>query len=143
MPEPPEPAESRWPRLWLRRTDQAVAGTVIALALMAMAGHWLYCGGHRGRVIEVDDVRPGTIEFTVDINEADWPELTVLPGIGETLAKRIVATREEQGGFREVEDLRNVRGIGPLTLERIRPYLRPLPDIEATADHADRNYAIP
>jgi competence protein ComEA len=134
MPEPPDPAEPRWPRLWLRRADQAAVAGLVTVALAAMIGHWLYHGGHRGRMIEVDRVEPGTIAFTVDLNEADWPELTVLPGVGETLAKRIVEYRQEHGPFHDFDDLRRVRGIGPRTLERLTPYLRPMPGLEATAD---------
>ena len=51
----------------------------------------------------------------------------MLPGVGETLARRIVESRSEAGPFTELEALRRVRGIGPKTLERIRPYLRPVP----------------
>jgi len=136
MSQPPQPPEQRWPRLWLRRADQAAAAGVVVMALAAMVGHWLYHGGHRGRMIEVDHVEPGAIAFTVDINEADWPELTVLPGIGETLAKRIVENRQQNGPFRDFDDLRRVPGIGPRTLDRLTPYLRPIPDFESTADHA-------
>jgi competence protein ComEA len=134
MPELPEPPQSPWPRLWLRRTDQAVAAGAICIAVAAMAAHWFLRGGHRGGVIEVERVDPGTIAFEVDINEADWAELTVLPGVGESLAKRIVASRQEDGPFRDLDDLQRVRGIGPRTFERIEPYLRPIPDLESTAD---------
>jgi competence protein ComEA len=58
---------------------------------------------------------------------ADWPELSLLPGVGETLARRIVESRSKHGRFADLDDLRRVRGIGPKTLERIRPFLRPLP----------------
>ena len=140
MSLPPDPPEQRWPRLWLRRADQAGLAGVVVVALAAMVGHWLYHGGHRGRMIEVDRVEPGSIAFTVDLNEAQWPELTVLPGVGETIAKRIVEHRAEYGPFRDFDDLRRVRGIGPRTLERLTPYLRPLPGLESTADQgSDRN----
>jgi DNA uptake protein ComE-like DNA-binding protein len=68
-------------------------------------------------------------------NTATWAELAMLPRIGETLARRIVAYREEQlraqpaGSaepgpvFRCLEDLDAVPGIGPRTLEAIGPYL--------------------
>ncbi len=51
-------------------------------------------------------------ELRVDINEAGVSELTKLPGVGEQVAKRIVAYREENGPFEKAEDLMNVRGIG-------------------------------
>jgi competence protein ComEA len=136
MTPPPDPAEPRWPRLWLRRADQAAVAGIVVVALTAMIGHWLYHGGRQGQMIEVDRVEPGSIAYTVDLNVADWPELTVLPGVGETLAKRIIAERAENGPFRDFNDLRRVRGIGPRTLERLTPYLRPLPEFEATADQS-------
>ncbi len=52
----------------------------------------------------------------------------MLPGVGETLAKRIVESRAAEGRFADVEELQRVRGIGPKTLERMKPYLRPLPE---------------
>ena len=48
----------------------------------------------------------------VNINTAGAAELTALPGIGEVLAERIAAYREEHGPFAAVEDIRNVPGIG-------------------------------
>ena len=50
-------------------------------------------------------------------------ELITLPGIGPALADRIVAYRDEFGTFKTLDDLRNVKGIGDKSLEKIRPYL--------------------
>lgn len=60
----------------------------------------------------------------VDLNRAGVEELERLPGIGPTLAHRIVADRVVQGPFRSVNDLTRVRGIGPKTVEKLRPYVR-------------------
>ena len=100
---------------------------LVAVALAAMVGWWIAHGGWRGRLIEIDRAEPLTARFEVDINAADWPELMQLPGIGETLAHRIVDSRKTAGPFADHDDLRRVRGIGPKTLEQIRPYLRPMP----------------
>lgn len=59
----------------------------------------------------------------VNINRAGVQELTALPGIGPALAQRIVAYRAQVGQFRQVDDLLGVSGIGPKTLERLRPHL--------------------
>ena len=55
---------------------------------------------------------PPTSECPLNINTASAAELDLLPGIGETLAGRIVACREERGGFGSVEELMEVPGIG-------------------------------
>ena len=57
----------------------------------------------------------------INLNTADESELDALPGVGPAIAARIVAWREEHGGFAEVEELTEVSGIGPATLERLRP----------------------
>lgn len=62
--------------------------------------------------------------LVVNLNSASASELTALPGIGETLAGRIVAWREENGPFARVDQVMAVSGIGPATYERIRPYAR-------------------
>ena len=60
----------------------------------------------------------------LDINHATAEELEQLPGIGPVLAGRIVETRDRLGGFRNIEQLSEVEGIGEATLERLRPLLR-------------------
>ena len=67
-------------------------------------------------------VEHGTI--TVSINAATKVELEDLPGIGPVLADRILRYREENDGFRAIEDLRKVKGIGPALYNRIRSYIR-------------------
>ena len=59
----------------------------------------------------------------VNLTTATAVELARLPGIGATVAQRIVDHREKNGSFRAVEDLMLVRGIGEKSLERLRPYL--------------------
>ncbi|MBC7353605.1 MAG: helix-hairpin-helix domain-containing protein [Thermogutta sp.] len=62
--------------------------------------------------------------FLVDINAADWPELTLLPRIGPILSQRIVSEREKHGPFSRAEDLLRIRGIGPGILRGIQPFLK-------------------
>jgi len=56
----------------------------------------------------------------LDLNTATVEQLDELPGIGPTTAKAIVDTRERMGGFHSVDDLLEVRGIGPAKLDAIR-----------------------
>jgi len=62
-----------------------------------------------------------TTSGPVDVNAATALELTALPGIGPVRAAAIVSRREERGTFGSIDDLLDVRGIGPATLERLRP----------------------
>lgn len=57
---------------------------------------------------------------TVSLNSASASELTALPGVGEATAASIVAHREANGPFTAVEQLTDVRGIGPAKFEAMR-----------------------
>jgi len=59
----------------------------------------------------------------LDLNQASRQELRLLPGVGDKLAERIVEYRRLRGGFRNVEELRSVAGIGPVTLARLRNWV--------------------
>jgi len=61
---------------------------------------------------------------SIDVDRASALELERLPGIGPSLAARIVAEREAHGGFGGPDGLLRVKGIGAKTLEKIRPYLK-------------------
>src|SRR6185295_15891937 len=56
----------------------------------------------------------------VDVNSATIDQLDVLPGVGPTTAAAIVAHREQHGPFQSVDQLGDVRGIGPAKLEALR-----------------------
>ncbi len=56
----------------------------------------------------------------IDLNRATSEELEQVRGIGPALAARIIARRDEVGGFGRVDDLIEVRGIGPATLQSMR-----------------------
>jgi competence protein ComEA len=59
----------------------------------------------------------------MDLNQATTEDLAAVPGIGPGLASDVVREREERGPFRSVDALRRVRGIGPVRLERARPWV--------------------
>lgn len=65
--------------------------------------------------------------MTLDINTATAEQLQLLPGIGPSRAAAIVEDRTSRGRFLTVEDLARVSGIGPVTVEGVRPYVRIAP----------------
>lgn len=71
---------------------------------------------------EAAESRP-TVSGVVNINTASREELELLPGVGEVRAVAIVAKRKERGGFKAVDELLEVSGIGASMLERMRPHV--------------------
>jgi competence protein ComEA len=57
----------------------------------------------------------------VNINTATASQLEELPGIGKATADRIVEYRQKNGGFKKVEDLMNIRGIGEKSFLKLKP----------------------
>jgi competence protein ComEA len=129
LPKVPRPAEEKsvaWFPLLLGHTEQILVAGVCLLAMVLASGYYWQLQARQGKWIEIDRVAPGHAAFQVDLNRAEWAELSQLPGIGESIARRIVESRATQGPFTSREDLRRVKGIGPRTMERLRPYLLPL-----------------
>ncbi|EFO82068.1 Helix-hairpin-helix DNA-binding class 1 [Oscillochloris trichoides DG-6] len=67
------------------------------------------------------DVAASSSGGALNLNRASAVDLEELPGIGQALAARIVAYREQQGPFSSVEDLQQVSGIGEALMNQIRP----------------------
>ena len=59
----------------------------------------------------------------ININSANEETLTSLPGVGPTTATRISDYRKANGPFKSVDDLLNIRGIGPKVLDKIKPFV--------------------
>jgi len=79
----------------------------------------------------VHDRPPQPTQDKLDPNDATWWQLTALPRIGESLARRMTRYRNEIGdhesttrAFFRPDDLQRVRGIGPKTVARLAPFLR-------------------
>ena len=90
-----------WDQLASERRTERTEEAELALAL-------------RGKPAEPGSINPNT---------ASRDELMSLPGIGETMAARVIEARS-QGPYVSIEDLRRVSGIGPKALEQIAPFLR-------------------
>jgi len=59
----------------------------------------------------------------VNINTATATELETLPGVGPATATRILEYRQKNGGFKKIEDIMNVRGIGEKSFLKLKPLI--------------------
>ena len=91
-------------------------GRVLSLALLTVFGLAL-----AGSSL-AEDASPQLVG-TVNINTATPEQLELLPGIGESRANAVVAIRKQRGGFKSVDELTEVKGIGEVALERLRPFV--------------------
>jgi len=119
--------------LWWKRGDQFFVGTLALIGLTLLCVHAARVSGWGLRPLEIERLESRRYSYRVDINSATWIEWMQLDGIGETLARRITEDRDANGPFSSIEDLRRVKGIGPRTLESIRPWLVPPPVVSQTA----------
>ena len=110
--------------LWLRRGDTITVWLLVTALLVLLGIHWMRLSRWGTAPIELSSQQPREYYYSLDINSASWVEWAQLDGIGEKLARRIVADRDERGPFRDPADVGRVRGIGPKLLEKVKPFLR-------------------
>jgi len=102
-------------------------GALVADAVEAAGGFAV--NADRGAINLADRVRDGDhihvyglgeVPQRVNINTAEPWLLEALPGVGETLAARIVDYRSRNGPFHQTEDLKQVEGVGPALFEKLK-----------------------
>lgn len=76
---------------------------------------------------QIHDVPVEALDIRLDINRASWRELTQLEGIGKVLARRILDYRSEIGGFTDIEQIKDVYGIGEGKFAAIRDRIKAEP----------------
>jgi len=140
VPSPPSPAVAPPPcqsdvlTTWPRSAQWATVlllGVATALLVVRCLGSLRW--GARPTALE----RGAALAYRIDLNQAKRAELLQLPGVGSSLADRIEAYRRVNGDFRSVEDLRKVPGIGPVTLDKLRPW------VSVQAEDADEEMTPP
>lgn len=89
--------------------------TRLALVLSMVLGPLVHAAAAQ------DAARATAPSSVVNLNEATPQQLEALPGIGPRAAQRIVEFRAKNGGFKKVEDLMKVQGIGERSFLRLKP----------------------
>jgi competence protein ComEA len=117
--EPAPPAKAA-PLLTWPAGVQFALGFILIAAIFFLLGRWSLDWNRAAPPPLIDIEREGP---ALDLNRATRAELRLIPGIGDALAQRVIDQRERHGPFKSVDELRQVSGIGPKTLERLRPRL--------------------
>lgn len=112
------------------KSEKILLGITTIFLCVLLGLYWQDTEGQNPPGITVEtEVEAAQSEILPDVtplnlNQATEEELTTLPGIGPTLARRIVEYRGENGPFDTVEEITEVSGIGEKTLEKFRSRVR-------------------
>lgn len=98
---------------------RALLATVAALCLFTVPS-----------IAIAEQEQGATSKQTINLNTATLDQLTSLPGVGPKTAERIIEYRTKSGGFKKIEELMNVKGIGEKSFLKIKPLVSapPKPD---------------
>ena len=99
-----------------RRSPIATA-LVLAVVLAACAAAPAFAAAPAAPKASATEASP------VDLNTAASSALESVPGIGKSLSQRILAFRDKNGPFQNVDDLLKVQGVGEKSIQKLRPYL--------------------
>jgi competence protein ComEA len=91
---------------------------LLLITLLAMAGSGAFAQ---------EQTHSATSGTTLNLNSATLPQLEALPGVGRSTAERIIEYRQKNGGFKRIEDLMNVRGIGEKNFLKLKPLITVAP----------------
>ncbi|MCX6539401.1 MAG: helix-hairpin-helix domain-containing protein [Acidobacteria bacterium] len=95
---------------------------VLLLALSVVVPTWTATTDAR----DAQDAKPSGVAL-INLNTATVEQLDRLPGVGPKTAALIIEYRQKNGGFKKVEDLMNVRGIGEKSFLKLRPHITVTP----------------
>ena len=107
----------------MTRTILAVCGLAVAIGVLAPLG-WAQEGGGRtssAKVPKAPKATTATAASPVNLNTASAMELQTLPNVGPATAARILEYRQKNGGFKKIEDLMGIAGIGERIFLRLKP----------------------
>ena len=95
--------------------SRALLATLIALFVLA-AGDVVFA--------QKSGAKPSAAaSAVVNLNTATATQIATLPGVGEKAAQRIIEYREKNGGFKKIEELMNVKGIGEKSFLKLKPLI--------------------
>ena len=101
------------------------------LSALAICGALLFTAPATATAQSTESQAATAAKPTININSATLDQFESLPGIGRKTAERIIEHRTKSGGFKRIEELMNVKGIGEKSFLKLKPL------ITVTADKGD------
>jgi competence protein ComEA len=94
------------------------------ISVFAALAIFVLCAGQPAVVAQekASKARPAAaVGATVNLNTATAAELQALPGVGASTARLIIEHRQKNGGFKKIEELMNIKGIGEKSFLKLKP----------------------
>lgn len=104
----------------MNKKESIVLGVLIVILVVLNIISYI----KREQIQKNTDIIVEEVAAKISINHAWKEELQLLPGIGPTLADRIVTYREKHGEFKDLKELKNIKGIGDKVFEQINPFVK-------------------
>jgi competence ComEA-like helix-hairpin-helix protein len=120
FPSPPQRPNRSFLSAWPRSAQLATA-FLLGVAATSLLLHFLTSSRWWTRPTDLE--RGDVPAYRVDLNKASRAELMQMPGVGERKADRIDDQRRVNGGYRKVDDLKTVKGVGNATVDRLRDWV--------------------
>ena len=103
----------------------------VLTAMTPAIGFGASIGLSAGALAKAEQEQPAP-KSTVNLNTATIDQLTTLPGVGRKTAELIIEYRTKSGGFKKIEELMNVKGIGEKTFLKLKPLVSAPPKTDKT-----------
>ena len=101
--------------------SKTIIAIAVILSLIILNGSWISSAYAKNNIQDIKEV----VEIPVaNINTATTEELQLISGIGPKLAARIIQYRNDNGTFKTIEDIMNVKGVGSSKFEKIKEHLK-------------------